>query len=380
MRKNLFERILAGLLPRKRGRAASSSFWRARRRAALAGPSTLLPRGGGGRPAIPAPVCRAESFADSSAFTCSRRARSPDADLFFLAGARRIALDRGQIFVGLRQLIAQRRKLRPAAAAPAGGRLRVTARARADRFAARRAPAVLVCRRSRSGDAFALRARATFCAMRRRARLLRAAGALRASWVSASPAASRSSMAPICLACSSSRPRVRSASRFSSATRARAAVSSASVLIAGFLRARVLLFLAPAPRAERLWKLALRLVQIERELGGFAFQHPESAGHRAAQVRHHLRAQFFVALGLGRLALQRIHLPPDFFQNVEHARKILLGAFELRFRQPLARFVLADAGGFFDDGPAVGRLVGKNLADAALLDDGVALRAQAGAR
>ena len=79
------------------------------------------------------------------------------------------------------------------------------------------------------------------------------------------------------------------------------------------------------------------------------------------------------------MALERIHLPSDFFQNVEHARKILLGAFEFGFGQPLARLVFADARGFFDDGPAVGRLVGKNLADAALLDDGVAFRTQAGA-
>ena len=128
--------------------------------------------------------------------------------------------------------------------------------------------------------------------------------------------------------------------------------------------------------AERFWKRRLRLIQIERQLGGFALQHPEAAGNRLAQVRQHLRAQFFIAPGLGCLPLERIHLPSDFFQNVEHARKILLGAFELRLGQPLARFVFADAGGFFDDGAAVGRLVGKNLADAALLDDGVAFRAR----
>ena len=96
-------------------------------------------------------------------------------------------------------------------------------------------------------------------------------------------------------------------------------------------------------------------------------------------MRHHLRAQLFVTARLRRLPLERIHLPPDFFQNVEHARKILPRAFELRFRQPLARFVFADARRFFNDGAAVGGLVRKNLADAALLDDGVAFRAQAGA-
>ena len=40
---------------------------------------------------------------------------------------------------------------------------------------------------------------------------------------------------------------------------------------------------------------------------------------------------------------------------------------------------LRDAGGFFDDGAAVLRLGAENLADAALLDDGVAFRPEAGA-
>ncbi len=69
----------------------------------------------------------------------------------------------------------------------------------------------------------------------------------------------------------------------------------------------------------------------------------------------------------------------DFFEDVEHAGQILFRAFEFRFGQALAGFVFADAGGFFDDGAAVGWFVGKNLADAALLDDGVAFRPEAGA-
>ena len=96
-------------------------------------------------------------------------------------------------------------------------------------------------------------------------------------------------------------------------------------------------------------------------------------------MRHHLAFQFFIASRLGRLPLERIHLPADLFQNVEHAREILLGAFEFRFGQPLPGLEFADAGGFFDDRPAVWRLVAENLADAALLDDGVAFRAEAGA-
>src|ERR1035438_9604607 len=73
------------------------------------------------------------------------------------------------------------------------------------------------------------------------------------------------------------------------------------------------------------------------------------------------------------------HLAGDLFQDVEDARQVLLGAFELGFRQTLAGLVLGDAGGLFDDPAAVLRLGAENLADAALLDDGVALGAQAGA-
>ena len=94
-------------------------------------------------------------------------------------------------------------------------------------------------------------------------------------------------------------------------------------------------------------------IEIESGFGGVALQHPEPPGDRVAKLSHHLGPEFFVTLGFGGLALQRIHLAADFFQNVEHAREILLRAFELGFRQPFARFVLADAGGFFDDGSAI---------------------------
>ena len=149
----------------------------------------------------------------------------------------------------------------------------------------------------------------------------------------------RSSMAPICLACDSSRPRVRSASRFSSATRARARRERGVHLIAGFLRARVLLFLGlhfggeileswSAPGPDRALVSRLRS--------------PASGSGRKRRGANaqHFGAQLFVALGFRGLALERIRLAADFFQNVEHARQILFGAFELRFGQALARFVL----------------------------------------
>ena len=47
--------------------------------------------------------------------------------------------------------------------------------------------------------------------------------------------------------------------------------------------------------------------------------------------------------------------------------------------QPLFGLEFRDAGGFFDDGAALHRLGGQNLADAALLDDGVGIRTQADA-
>jgi hypothetical protein len=62
-----------------------------------------------------------------------------------------------------------------------------------------------------------------------------------------------------------------------------------------------------------------------------------------------------VALGLGRLPLERIHLPGDFLQDVVDARQVLLGAFQLGFGQALAGLELGDAGGLFDHrrgGPA----------------------------
>src|SRR5262249_26087915 len=67
------------------------------------------------------------------------------------------------------------------------------------------------------------------------------------------------------------------------------------------------------------------------------------------------------------------------FQDVVDARQVLLGAFEFGLRKALSRFELADARSFLDDGAAILGFGAENLADAALLDDGVALGAEAGA-
>ncbi len=149
-------------------------------------------------------------------------------------------------------------------------------------------------------------------------------------------------------------------------------------LIAGFLGARVFLFLA-LHLSRKVLEIGLREIQVQRELGGFALQYLKPARDRTPQMAQHFGAQLLIALGLGGLALERVRLASDLFENVKHARQVLFGAFELRFRQALARFVLADAGGFLDHGAAVGWLVGENLADAALLDDGVALGTESGA-
>ena len=122
-----------------------------------------------------------------------------------------------------------------------------------------------------------------------------------------------------------------------------------------------------------------RQVQIDGGLGGVALQQPVLAGEHHAQPGFQLRLQLGVAPRLGRLPLERIHLAGDFLQNVVDARQVLLGAFQLGFGQPLARLELGDAGGFFDHRAAVLRLGAEDLPDAPLLDDGVALRPQAGA-
>ena len=104
----------------------------------------------------------------------------------------------------------------------------------------------------------------------------------------------------------------------------------------------------------------------------------ELAGQHQAQFGPHLLAQLGVTLRLRRLALERIHLPRDFLENVIHAGQVQLGVFQTRFRQPLLGFEFGDAGSFFDDGPAVGGTAAQDLPDASLLDQRVGLRAQPG--
>ena len=80
------------------------------------------------------------------------------------------------------------------------------------------------------------------------------------------------------------------------------------------------------------------------------------AGQGEAQGRHHLGLQLPVAAGLRSLTLQGVGLAADLFEDVEHARQVLLGAFELGFGQALLGLEAGDAGGFLDDRAAVLRL------------------------
>ena len=148
--------------------------------------------------------------------------------------------------------------------------------------------------------------------------------------------------------------------------------------VAGVLQTLALGFVGGDVLRKRA-QLVRRHVEIERRFGGFALEHPEFGGQHQAQFRVHLGFQLAITPGFGGLALQRIELAGDFFQNVEHARQILPRALQFRLRQTLARFEFADAGGFLDDGAAILRARAENLADAPLLDNGVALRAEAGA-
>ena len=100
------------------------------------------------------------------------------------------------------------------------------------------------------------------------------------------------------------------------------------------------------------------------------------AGQDDAQQAAHLFAQLGVAPRFGGLALQRRELLFDFDENVVYAREIELRGFELRFGEAPLGLVHRDSGGFFDDGAAVHRLGVQDLADAALLDDGVAIGAE----
>ena len=78
------------------------------------------------------------------------------------------------------------------------------------------------------------------------------------------------------------------------------------------------------------------------------------------------------------LLLQGLELAVQFLQNIVHPLGVFEGALELLIRFLLAGLELHNAGGFLEDLPPVLTPAGKNLINAALADDGVALLADAG--
>src|SRR5581483_2673906 len=120
-------------------------------------------------------------------------------------------------------------------------------------------------------------------------------------------------------------------------------------------------------------------IQLLIQPSGFLVDLCEFAGQHHAQFGAHFVAQPGIALGFGSLTLERIHLPCDFVEDVVDTREVQAGFFESSFSKALLGFELRDAGGFFNDGPAVGWTTTENLPDAALLDQGIGFGTEAGA-
>ena len=69
-------------------------------------------------------------------------------------------------------------------------------------------------------------------------------------------------------------------------------------------------------------------------------------------------------------------MPGYFVEDIVDAREILLCLFKTQFGETLLRLEACNAGGLFDNGAAIVGLRAKQLANALLLDDRVALRPQ----
>ncbi len=101
--------------------------------------------------------------------------------------------------------------------------------------------------------------------------------------------------------------------------------------------------------------------------------------HRQGELEHALDlAQLLVPGRLAGLALDGGDLPLDLPQHVGDPNQVLLGRLELPLRFAAPRLVLADPSGFLDEYPALLGVSRDDLGDPPLLDDGVALGADAG--
>ena len=132
------------------------------------------------------------------------------------------------------------------------------------------------------------------------------------------------------------------------------------------------LILAPQRRSGASLDFVAEVVRCGLPVGNLRLQLVKlMAGELRLQVLQFLR-KLLIATRLAGLALERADLPFHFPDEVRDAQKVLLGVFELAQRLFLLSLVLGDAGGFFEDHPAVFRLAGQDLGDVALRHDAVA--------
>ncbi len=84
-----------------------------------------------------------------------------------------------------------------------------------------------------------------------------------------------------------------------------------------------------------------------------------------------LGLEFLVALGLFRLAFDLAQAAIDLADHIVQSEEILTRMFELELRLVFAGLVAGDSRGFLDQDPAIDGAGRQDLADTALLDDGV---------
>ena len=226
VREDLLERVLAGLDAREIRAQGVQALARFASTSSAGRPAPPPPAASARRP-IPVPVCRSRIRLEASSFDAASHSRSASAvcSSFWILAVSRSTPARYSF--DLRQLVLQRGRLAQQPEHDLAAALDVPARA-----PARPAEAVPARRSSRRGARGPTRLRPPApaparCAPPARARIPSAR--LPRSSDSFSPCVSRCSMEAICWAWLSSRPRVRSASSFRSASRRRASVSSRSL-------------------------------------------------------------------------------------------------------------------------------------------------------
>ena len=128
----------------------------------------------------------------------------------------------------------------------------------------------------------------------------------------------------------------------------------------------------------------LRVVGLERQAIDLALLEDDPAAKLEELVRSVVELEVLelaaigdVALGLGRLALERAEVSLDLRDDVADAQQVLLRHLHLPLGLLLPALELRDAGGLLDEEAAVLRLRADDEADLALLDDRVGLRPDA---